>query len=127
MQLLLTNEEVLEIIYRAFCDGGISQLNCHGFSLDYNDIDYSEAKKKLNDPCYEDVLVQILRDGKTITFVDIEGDETNTLLTLETALKHLSLPNSIKTCVSILNEEDYDAITCDEALQLALFGKVDFG
>ena len=80
MQIKLTAEESEEYFYNALCNGLGYTTSGYGLSLDYSDEDYADAKTKLaNDnpkslACFEDVLMEMLRMGKTLTMVDDEGE-----------------------------------------------------
>ena len=120
MQLLLTKEEVITILYNCFCDSGITELYTCGVNLDYNQKDYNTAKKKLDDPCIEDIYVQMLKDEKPLRFVD---STESVLLSLSIATENFKLPEAIRSCYAILSE-DYDAYACFYVLQFALYGKI---
>lgn len=117
--------EKLDVLNTALCDG-LSYFCSYGFQIDYNKEQYKEAKEKLNNPCFEDVLIQILKDGNAITFVDVEndGDETS-VLTLATFLDRYSLVPS--DTIKALKDGDYDANEADDFLQYILFSEITFG
>lgn len=117
--------EKLDVLHTALCDG-LSYFCGYGFEIDYNKEQYNEAKEKLNNPCFEDVLIQILKDGNDITFVDVEndGDETS-VLNLASFLDRYSLVP--KDTIKALKDGDYDAIEADDFLQYILFSEITFG
>lgn len=113
---------------------GLHYIADYGIDLTYSKKDYELAKENciLLSPCWEDVLTQMLIDGKKLTFLDIEGDgDMNADLTLE------SIDNGLKTlygvnptftnAVNDFLEENGDAETCDTILQYLLYGEVVFG
>lgn len=97
--------------------------------LDYDDNEYKEARAKLikngnNEPCYEDILVEMLESGKSLYWVDCE-DNTSNELTLEKLLNgiRLNAENRPHDC----DLESGDAETMDCIIQYALFDDVIFG
>jgi len=125
MKVILTNRESEELFYISLCNGG-EYICGYGLELDYSDYDYEKAKSKLESSCYEDILMQILRDGGELELADHECDgEYNKSITLkdvhnkvqETPLKHL---------IDAINEND-DACTADVILQTVFYGEIIFG
>lgn len=132
MRIILEKEEALAIIHSALCNGGLSDLQYSGVALSVNDEDYAQAKKELKDSkaeneviCIEDVWTQILRSGKPLQFRDEEGDE-ELEFNLDKALEELSKTEAFEI-VSIYNEENDDAETGSQLLQMCLYGEVIFG
>lgn len=115
----------LDVLYTALCDG-LSYFCGYGFEIDYNKEQYKEAKEKLNNACFEDVLIQLLKDGNNITFVDVENDgEETTPLNLASFLDRYSfVPDDT---IKALKDGDYDAIDADNFLQYILFSEITFG
>lgn len=125
MKVTLTKKESEDLFYISLCNGYVGMVS-NTLELDYSDYDYQNAKSKLESSCYEDVLMQILRDGGELKLVDHEYDgEYNKSITLkdvhnkvqETPLKHL---------IDAINEND-DACTADVILQTVFYGKIIFG
>jgi len=125
MKVTLTKKESEDLFYTSLCNG-IEYICGYGLELDYSDYDYQNAKSKLESSCYEDLLMQILRDGGELKLVDHEYDgEYNKSITLkdvhnkvqETPLKHL---------IDAINEND-DACTADVILQTVFYGEIIFG
>jgi len=115
----------LEVLHTALCDG-LDYFCGYGFEIDANKIAYTTAKNKLSNPCYEDVLIQLLKDGEAITFVDVENDgEETSVLILATFLDRYN--NVPKDTIKKLKEGDYDAIDADDFLQYILFNEITFG
>lgn len=115
----------LDVLNTSLCDG-LSYFCGYGFEIEYNKEQYKEAKEKLNNPCFEDVLIQILKDGHDITFVDVENDgEETSVLTLATFLDRYSfVPDDT---IKALKDGDYDATDADNFLQYILFSEITFG
>ena len=125
MKVTLTKKESEHLFYIALCNGG-EYICGYGIELDFKKSDYEKAKSKLESPCYEDVLMQILRDGGELKIVDYEYDgEYNKSITLkdvhdkvqETPIEHL---------MDAINEND-DACTADVILQTVFYGELIFG
>ena len=125
MEIKLTNQESEEYFFNALCNG-LQEMQYYGLGLDYEATEYKEAKEKLESPCYEDILMQILRDGNRLTMVDVEGegDMTRSInlqdvheRVQQTPLEHLQ---------AMIDEED-DAVTADVILQTVFFSEIIFG
>lgn len=123
MKLRLHESEVIKILHAIFCDG-LYYMRSYGFEMEYSNADYEEAKAKLENPCIEDVQIQMLKDGKGITFRDNDGEFTRTL-TLKSAKKNARFI-SARNAANIL-DGDYDAGDADIALQQILFKEIVFG
>ena len=100
---------------------------CSG--LDYDSNEYKEARKRLienrnNEPCYEEVLVEMLENGKSIYWIDSEDDSRNEL-TLEKLLNGIKL--NAEERPSDCDLDSGDAITVDCIIQYALFNNVLYG
>jgi hypothetical protein len=140
MNLLLEQEELLTLIHNCFCDGGLELLYYSGIQHNYKGAEFTEARELLQslNPteqiCYEDVLVQILRSGNCIMFLDNE-DDLNEVGRLHTTLTKIRLlkamedsPTLYSIVVRMLSEDgDYDGGDCDSLLQCMLFGTVIYG
>ena len=133
MKISLTPQEAESHFHNALCNG-LGFLSDYGLELEYNDADYKAAKQNiLKDKtaadigvvCYEDVLMQILRDGKTLTLIDNEGGEDPAEITIlhiherveKTPIRHL---------MNAITEND-DAETADVILQTVFLGDVVYG
>ena len=131
-KITLTAQLSEELFYNALCNGLGYMCTGYGLSVDYNKADYKNAKAKLmSDPsefggvCYEDVLLQILRDGNTISLVDEEGGEDTVSITLSDV--HTRVQNTpVDYLMQMINEED-DAATSDVILQTVFLGEVIYG
>lgn len=126
MKVLLTPQESEELFETALCNGLGYIESGYDLELNFDKQDYEEAKEKLNSPCYEDVLMQILKDGKKLTMVDVgcEGEYTSAISLKEvhdrvqtTDMRHL---------MDAINETG-DAVTADVILQQVFFNEVIFG
>lgn len=127
MQVILTEEESLEYFHNALCNAvGTGYIKSHGIELQYNNKAYQIAKEKLTNPCYEDVLIQILKDGGTLTMKDIENDGDMTKsITIKDVYEKVQL-TPFNHLSDMINETD-DAETADVILQTVFYGEVIFG
>ena len=126
MEIKLTPEESENIFYHALCNGLGTIESYYGLELDYEASDYSYAKKKLIIGCYEDILMQILKDGGRLTLVDIEGDgDNNSTINMQDV--HERVQNTPSVHLMNMIEENDDSETSDVILQTVFFSKVIFG
>jgi hypothetical protein len=129
-KITLTPELSEELFHNALCNG-LSYISGYGLSVDYSKKDYAAAKAKLVDTsefggvCYEDVLLQILKDGSTISIVDEEGVEDTVSITLADVHTRVQ-ETSVDYLMQMINEED-DAVTADVILQTVFLGEVIYG
>ncbi len=125
MKVTLTKKESEHLFYIALCNGG-EYICGYGIELDFTKSDYEKAKSKLESPCYEDVLMQILRDGGELKLVDDEYDgEYNKSITLKDIHDKVQ-QTPIEHLMDAINEND-DACTADVILQTVFYGEVIFG
>jgi hypothetical protein len=129
-KITLTPELSEELFHNALCNG-LGYISGYGLSVDYSKKDYADAKAKLVDTsefggvCYEDVLLQILKDGNTISIVDEEGGEDTVSITL--AHVHTRVQETpTDYLLQMINEED-DAVTSDVILQTVFLGEIVYG
>ncbi len=80
MKIILSDEDIVKLVYEAFVNGGLSEFGHSDIELKFFNSDYIKAKDilKVKPPssdtiCYEDVLVQLFKDGKLI-FIDHNDD-----------------------------------------------------
>ncbi|MDP2692730.1 MAG: hypothetical protein Q8O88_03780 [bacterium] len=128
MKIILTKEESEKHFYNALCNGS-SLADCG--SIDYAVKDYKAAKrnfKKLHSgesPCLEDVWMQILRDGKSLRYVDHEDKDMNRTITLKMVHDRVA-KTPLTHLVDAVNEND-DATTAYVILQQVIFDEQIFG
>ncbi len=130
MEIILTKEESEKYFHSALCNG-LGYIGEYGLELNYKKTDYENAKKSLSkkgetNPCYEDVLVEILRIDGSLKFIDHELGGTYTKkITLSDVHKRVQ-----KTPLSHLTnmiEENDDAETADVIIQTVLYEEIIFG
>jgi len=137
MDVILSKKEAEEYFHSALCNGGISEFQYYDLQLEYNQADYLEAKCSLKAKmvsneiptetiCYEDVLVEILRIGKTLKIVDegYEGEYSREI-TLEMVHNNYKFAPA-QTLLDYVDGND-DACTADSLLQSIVYKEVIFG
>lgn len=127
-QITLTNKKAEAIFFDALCNGQY-YLSDYGFGLFYSRKEYIKAKKELESQftenysiAWEDVLMQILRNGQTLKLVSIHDDEDEReifSITLEDVYKNMALVPNFHL-LAMINGKD-DAITADAILQTIFF------
>lgn len=129
MKITLEKEESESVFYDAMCNG-LHEISAYGLRLDYSDEDYRSAKERLKSesegPCWEDVLMQILRDGKKLRIVDVECDgEYSVEFGLDEVHERVAL-TPIRHLMDAIREEG-DATAADCVLQSVFYREVIFG
>lgn len=130
ISIKLTPEKAEELFHNSLCNG--SQIRYYGLSLDYKESDYKKAKtswQKKNpasSPCCEDVWMEILRIGGSLTLIDEEnGGEYTKSITLKDVHERVA-DTPIKFLMDAINEQD-DADTADVMIQTVFYKDVIFG
>jgi hypothetical protein len=125
MKILLTPAESETFFYNSLCNG-LGYIQGYGLELSVNEKDYKAARKKLDSPCFEDVLMQVLRDGKPLKMIDhgCDGEYTKEI-TLKDVHEKVQTTDA-KWLLQMEHEED-DATTADCILQTVFFGEIIFG
>lgn len=123
MQVTLTTQESENLFLDALCNA-LGYVSGYGLELEFDNDHYQKVRKEGD--CFEDVLMSILRDGGSLTLVDIEcdGDYTNTITLKDVHDKVCNTP--IGHLMHAINETG-DADTSDVILQSVFFGEVVFG
>lgn len=124
MEIKLTNKESEDFFYNSLCNG-LNQMVYYDLRLIYEGTDYEQARNKFSEqPCYEDVLMQILRDGNSLTMFDVEGEESYSINLQDVHERVQQAPFNV--LLEVIEERD-DADTADAILQQVFFGEVMFG
>lgn len=141
----ITKEDVVDILSSAL-NGGIGYWG----EIVPNDRQYEDAHKWLRENaepdyddgeiCYEEVIAQVLFDGRSITIRDDEGDReswlslSNLAMGIQTAFKegyysdyHWLVPDGDGFGEWSLNTAQIDSEVADVIVQLAVFGEVVYG
>lgn len=126
MEILLTKEESEQYFLNALCNGLGWVEASYGLSLEFDDNKYQEAKLSLVSPCYEDVLIQILKQGGTLTLKDDEGDgDDDSVVTIQDVWDRVQR-TPIRHLMDMINGND-DGDTADVIIQQVFFEEVVFG
>lgn len=130
MTIVLTHTESETYFHNALCNS-LGEMSCYDLSLDYSAEAYKTAKgnvvvKEGDRVCYEDVLLQILKDGGTLTMVDegCDGEYTRTITIKDVHDRVATTP--LSHLMDMINEQD-DATTGDVILQSVFYDEVIFG
>jgi hypothetical protein len=127
MKILLTAQESEQIFRNSLCNG--HQIAYYGLQIDYDEKEYDKAKKRLvkrgESPCLEDVWMEILRGGGTLTLVDEENGMDASTINLQDVHDKVQL-SDFRHLLDAINEED-DSDTADVILQSVFYGEVIFG
>lgn len=136
MDILLSKDEVLKVLFCCFANGGLTEIGQSDVIMiqdkEFNKS-YKEAKEEWQkehpgqEVCYEDVLCQMVRRGDTIRFRDHNEDKV-VEITLKMAKERLQNEKAIKNVMKCLDENgDDDAWTGYELLQHVFYGEVIYG
>lgn len=135
MKIELTPQESETHFYNSLCNG-LGYMTGYGIDLTCKSSEYKSASIKLKEStsdmvCYEDILMEILRSGGTLTFVDNEDrdEEGNTspIASITLADVHTRVSNTpIRHLMDAINEND-DADTADVIIQTVFFNEIVYG
>jgi hypothetical protein len=130
MKITLTNKEAEDYFYNALCNAvGSGWIDGYGIELTFLAEDYASAKASLNQkgesPCYEDVLMEILRIGKPLKMVDHEGGMDDVSIYLQDV--HEKVANTPTEHLMDMIKENDDAVTADVIIQSVFYNDVIFG
>ena len=140
----ITKEDVVDILSSAI--GGIGYWG----EIVPNDRQYEKAKKWLRENaepdyddgeiCYEEIIAQILFDGRSVTVRDIEDDKeswlslSNLAQGIQTAFRegyysdyNWLVPDGDGSCKWHLETSRIDAEVIDVIIQLSVLGEVVYG
>ena len=127
MKIQLTEEESEKIFHNSLCNG--HQIAHYGLQMDYSEKEYEKAKKRLQkkgeDDCLEDVWLEILRGGGTLTLVDEENGMDPSVITLKDVHERVQ-EAPVRHLLDAINEQD-DGDTADVILQSVFYQDVVFG
>ena len=124
MKIILTHEESEKYFHNALCNG-YDYLTSYGIDVDYDAAAYKAARVKLDSPCFEDVLLQLLKDGGTLRITDNECGMDEVSITINDV--HERVQNApLNHLTDMINEND-DADTADVILQTVIYNEVIFG
>jgi hypothetical protein len=127
MEIKLTPQESETYFHNALCNG-VMQMGYYNLELAYEASDYASAKFTLalasSDVCYEDVLMQIMRDGNSLTMVDLEAEESYSINLQDVHERVQQTP--VHNLLEMIEGRD-DANTADCIIQQVFFSEIIFG
>jgi len=136
MQIKLTHKESEEFFYNSLCNG-LSYIGGHGLELQYDRGQYKSSLEHLHVIggkdrhegiliCHEDVLMQILKDGGSLTLVDNEcdGEYTRSITLVDV---HKRVEKSPADHLLDMQNGNDDAVTADVILQSVFYEDIIFG
>ena len=127
MKIQLTEEESEKIFHNSLCNG--HQIAHYGLQMDYSEKEYEKAKKRLQkkgeDTCLEDVWLEILKGGGTLTLIDEENGMDPSVITLKDVHERVQ-EAPVRHLMDAINEQD-DGDTADVILQSVFYQDVVFG
>ena len=126
------NINIIELSHNnlvSILSGADSRIAYWAESMDADQEDYDKARKELiddmgDDISYEDVLATVLKNGKDIVIVD---NEEGVYYTLNLNKLLTGVGKAISENLLSFGIDDWDAVDCDIAIQMAIFGEVIFG
>ena len=127
MKLFLTPEESEQVFFDSMCNVfGTDYHAGYGLELEYDMKDYVQSRKKMNgEPCWEDVLLQMLKDGKSLTLVDVECDgEYTSTITIKDVYEKVQNTN-YNNLINVV-EGTGDVSDSDCVIQTVFFGEIIF-
>jgi hypothetical protein len=131
MKVQLTPEESESHFYDALCNG-LQEMHYYGLELQYKDEDYESAKQSIIERLgvnyaisYEDVLMEILKMGNSLSLADLEGGQDTQFITLKEVHERVS-NTPIRHLMDAINENG-DAVTADVIIQTVFLNDVIYG
>jgi hypothetical protein len=128
MTIKLTPEESEEYFYNALCNGLSYIESGYGLELKFSSYEAQNAAKKLKEnglnACYEDIVMQLLKDGHEINLYDHDAEENNIIKLKDV---HDKVQNAPAQRILEMAHENDDADTADVILQSVFFGEVIYG
>jgi hypothetical protein len=128
MKIQLTKQEAEKYFLNALCNG-LSYFESYGIELLINEDEYKKASATAKDEdggkaCYEDILLEMLRNGSTLLAEDSYMGKTHKL-TLKKMYKQMDkVP--VNRLMEMINQRD-DADTADIILQVCFIGEHTYG
>lgn len=130
--ITFTPQQKQEYFHNALCNAvGTGYIEDFGIELKWSKKQYDEAKEKLYsgknvEPCFEDILVEILEGGGELRIRDFEGGGS---MNAKISMKDLHdnfdlLPDYI--AIQLLEESD-DATTAMGVIETVFYKEIIFG
>jgi hypothetical protein len=135
MEIKLSQNESEQFFLNALSNGLTEVMN-HGLALDYDQKAYRKCSKRLRNlnngksPCFEDVLMEILRKGGKLQLIDEELDgglSSGYSRAITIDMVHERVQEApVWAVMQMVNGAD-DAITADVIIQWVAYRQVIFG
>lgn len=129
MKLVLEQKEIYAVLLDCFCNGGLSELYSSGIDYCYNKPKYE--KFRVSGVSYEDNLINLLKGGGRLKFIDMEDEDNVVFLTMELAQERLTNIENKTVIESILKMDEYsysaDAWDGYNVIQYLLYNDIIFG
>ena len=131
MTIQLTQQESEHHFHNALCNG-LVEIVYYGLDLDYDDQKYKYAKTTLQTQsptsiiCHEDILMEMLKSGGTLTLLDNEDDDNEVAsITISDVHERVS-QTPIEHLMNAITEND-DATTADVIIQTVFLNEIVYG
>jgi hypothetical protein len=132
MKIELTHEESETYFHNALCNG-LNYIAGYGLEIEYTGAELKQAQTNYASAhpnelaCYEDILMQILRDGNTLKLTDNEDEDEDNVKEIKLSDVHERVAQTpIEHLMDMINEND-DADTADVIIQTVFLGEVIYG
>jgi len=130
MKITLTPQESEQIFYNSLCNAlGTGYIEGYGLEIDCDRSQYKDSREHLlrqgKDTCYEDILMQVLRDGGSLTIIDHDGGEYTRTITLKDVHERVGETDH-QSLINFSLEQD-DVFDADMVIQTVFFQEVIFG
>lgn len=125
--IILTNEQSEEIFGNAMCNAiGTNYWEGYSIRVITDGEQYKKAQQDLVNPAWEDILIQILKNGGHLEVRDDDGyGEILASIKLEDV--HEKVSKAPQWALLQVLEETDDVITADVILQTVFFGEIVYG
>jgi len=126
LEIEVTDEDLGDVMCTAL-EGGIGYWAC----LDNTRDEWKKYEtEEYKDTCIDEIATLILLEGKTLYFLDAEGDDEIYQLTLEKLLDGISQVVAIDSTLLVEGKLDLcsvDAEIADNIIQYGIFNELVFG
>jgi len=126
LEIAVTDQDLCDIMCTAL-EGGIGYWAC----LDNTREEWKKYEtEEYKDACIDEIATLILLEGKTLYFLDAEGEDEIYALTLEKLLSGISKVVAIDSTLLENGELDLcsiDAEVADSIIQYGIFNELVFG
>lgn len=73
MHIVLSQDEMIKLIRLCLSDATLLTMSRLGVIIDYPTKDYADTREAMFATSQTDVILQMLRDGKRVSFIDYDG------------------------------------------------------